>query len=273
MLAEAHLSQGRPLGSDGACLESVSGFSHDPIAADVNLYRYCADDPLTHTDPTGLKTCGPDVTDWFVQEINLFLSEADKLRKTLDQMHMHSGDIDPWTAELVNIWKYARWMDYKTPKWNFTSPDCPKAQPGTVSLCGHCIQVNQLGNLMFGIFMTRLDDVELGRDYGRGQLTLPPFVNGPSEPWTKAPWKETAYDIGVWIGDNCEGKKSIDAKTFCELFNEGRNDDEDDPIRRPPIEHGCEGIKPCNAKYNGPHSTFTGEPGTDSSGNTRERAL
>ena len=49
--------QGRRWGSDGASLESVSGFSHDPIAADVNLYRYCGDDPLIHTDPSGLRTC------------------------------------------------------------------------------------------------------------------------------------------------------------------------------------------------------------------------
>jgi hypothetical protein len=29
----------------------------DPIKADMNLYRYCGNDPLTHTDPSGLRTC------------------------------------------------------------------------------------------------------------------------------------------------------------------------------------------------------------------------
>ena len=41
-------------GWDGACLESVSAFSHDPIFIGTNLYRYCGDDPTNYSDPTGL---------------------------------------------------------------------------------------------------------------------------------------------------------------------------------------------------------------------------
>lgn len=51
-----HASRERRWGSDGACLESVSDFSVDPIgfeAEDGNLYRYCANNPLLYTDPTG----------------------------------------------------------------------------------------------------------------------------------------------------------------------------------------------------------------------------
>ncbi len=39
--------------------------SRDPIAADVNLYRYCGNDPMSRTDPTGLKQC------WCVSEPKL----------------------------------------------------------------------------------------------------------------------------------------------------------------------------------------------------------
>ena len=55
---EAHLNQGRQLGWDGACLESVSGFSHDPIGyrGGMDLYEYCGDDPTMYLDPAG--------TDW-----------------------------------------------------------------------------------------------------------------------------------------------------------------------------------------------------------------
>jgi hypothetical protein len=53
------LSQGRRWGSDGASLESVSGFSDDPIESDWNLYRYCGNSPLTGVDPTGL--AGDDI--------------------------------------------------------------------------------------------------------------------------------------------------------------------------------------------------------------------
>ncbi len=41
-------------GWDGACLETVSGIAHDPINADINLYRYCGDNPAIYVDPTGL---------------------------------------------------------------------------------------------------------------------------------------------------------------------------------------------------------------------------
>lgn len=53
--AEAHVSRERRWGSDGACLEGVSAFSHDPIGYDggINLYEYVGDDPLMRTDPTG----------------------------------------------------------------------------------------------------------------------------------------------------------------------------------------------------------------------------
>ena len=42
-------------GWDGASLESVSAFSHDPAGyrGGINLYEYCGDDPLTRTDPSG----------------------------------------------------------------------------------------------------------------------------------------------------------------------------------------------------------------------------
>jgi len=52
---EAYVSQGGRLGWDGACLESVSAFSHDPIgyAGGMNLYAYCGDNPVNATDPMG----------------------------------------------------------------------------------------------------------------------------------------------------------------------------------------------------------------------------
>ena len=51
---EGRASRERRWGSDGARLEYVSAFSVDPIAADNNLYRYCFNNPLIYTDPTGL---------------------------------------------------------------------------------------------------------------------------------------------------------------------------------------------------------------------------
>lgn len=51
---EGRVSSESQQGFGGATLEWAVGFSIDPIAADINLYRYCGNDPLTRTDATGL---------------------------------------------------------------------------------------------------------------------------------------------------------------------------------------------------------------------------
>ena len=40
-------------GCDGASLGFASGYSVDPIAADINFYRYCGNTPLIAVDPLG----------------------------------------------------------------------------------------------------------------------------------------------------------------------------------------------------------------------------
>ncbi len=48
-------------GWDGACLETVSAIAHDPIAADINVYRYCTNNPVDTADPNGE---APKQWDW-----------------------------------------------------------------------------------------------------------------------------------------------------------------------------------------------------------------
>jgi hypothetical protein len=36
-------------------------FNRDPIAGDINLYRYCSNDPLVQTDASGLEPAPPDI--------------------------------------------------------------------------------------------------------------------------------------------------------------------------------------------------------------------
>ncbi len=51
-------------GWDGASLETVSAIAHDPVQADINLYRYVANNPLINTDPLGLKKETVCCTQW-----------------------------------------------------------------------------------------------------------------------------------------------------------------------------------------------------------------
>jgi hypothetical protein len=72
---EAYLSQGRRWGWDGASLESVSGFSQDPIGyrGGFNLYEYVGDDPLIRTDPSGNIL---EITDYFKDLLNKLCPEG-----------------------------------------------------------------------------------------------------------------------------------------------------------------------------------------------------
>ena len=56
MRVEGRLTREQAWGWDGASLESVSAFSHDPAASSPNLYQYCGNNPLQYTDPLGLAT-------------------------------------------------------------------------------------------------------------------------------------------------------------------------------------------------------------------------
>ena len=58
-----HLSRCRLLGSDGASLKRTVDAFVDPIAADVNLYRYCGDSPTNFMDPSGCLQDEAAVTD------------------------------------------------------------------------------------------------------------------------------------------------------------------------------------------------------------------
>jgi hypothetical protein len=80
--------------------------------------------------------CGPDVTDWFLWEINLHTA-------------LFKGTVANEPAKLVAFGEYARRIAYKYLR--FSAGACP-AEPclETVTLCGKCINVSELGNIMFG---------------------------------------------------------------------------------------------------------------------------
>jgi hypothetical protein len=60
------VSQGTRWSWDGACLETVSAFSHDLIGykGGINLYEYVKDNPMGFTDPGGLYVQGCICKSW-----------------------------------------------------------------------------------------------------------------------------------------------------------------------------------------------------------------
>ena len=86
----AQLSPRTRWGSDGASLGSVSAFSHDPLRADMNLYRYVGNNPVINTDPSGLI--------WALYDIPASCWKCNLVAFVL------SGYASGWDTLLFNYW-------------------------------------------------------------------------------------------------------------------------------------------------------------------------
>lgn len=90
-------------------------------------------------------TCGPDVTDWFVKEINIHVRFIQRQRLHLDRYQ------PSWGVYSLIFAEYAKNLHYKRLSFRLGScPTCKKCQ-NTVTLCGKCIHVSELGNIMYGL--------------------------------------------------------------------------------------------------------------------------
>ena len=101
----------------------------------MSLYECVNSDPSANVDPFGLDCCGPDVTDWFVKELNI--------HSAFFRQHREAGHGLPFIS-------YAKRIPYK---WLiFKTENCPAGDKckDTVTLAGHCIHKSDLGNIMFG---------------------------------------------------------------------------------------------------------------------------
>jgi hypothetical protein len=126
-------------GWDGASVESVSAFSHDPIgfaAGDVNLYRYVGNMPTMATDFTGTQAAGANEV--LVDQQNPFPVDAkvsgwDIADEIQDFLEGPGEQFDQFGLGLASMWPdVAEWKGGI--KW-----DCDKgtstlvAKPGAVS--------------------------------------------------------------------------------------------------------------------------------------------
>jgi RHS repeat-associated protein/uncharacterized delta-60 repeat protein len=188
--------------------------------------------------------CGPDVTDWFNKEIELFKHEVKHL---LDGQDPWLADNDPlipiqWQAEKLKLLHdLGLSADYKSRDFGTGA--------GNVSICGMCVGSNQLGNLMFGIVAGLLGLTEDARSYGRGDSIIGKLggATGPSQNWKDAPWKESAFDAGVAIAGGM---------SLCDALHKAKD-----------LSHGCGNAAPSKEPYNGPHTDFSKPSLVDPSGN------
>ncbi len=113
--------------------------SRDPIGYGdgPNLYQYVRAAPLVLLDPSGLEACcGPDISQWFKWQLDRIRGWARTKRSPRD----------PELIQAVKTMKFEeagiRGMDNCGP----IGEECKD----TVTLCGTCINVTELGNIAYG---------------------------------------------------------------------------------------------------------------------------
>ncbi len=161
--------------------------SLDPVegvlqqAMSLNRYAYVAGNVMNAVDPSGMigeqppnctiqttsfeKCCGPDVSAWFVEELNIHRNWVEQHFSDLEEEWLEINRQvarDPESLVAIgsamlmdflwdNFRPYARAIPYK---WmNFRTLDCPSIDnecKRSVTLCNKCIDRSELGNIMFG---------------------------------------------------------------------------------------------------------------------------
>jgi RHS repeat-associated protein len=96
--------------------------NRDPIAADVNLYRYCRDNPLTNVDPTGSRT---SVTVTRDRPMCIFYKDG-------DVMHLDPGTEIVYDDNGVPKWvHFGSYPSYIDSDYETIGPCPPPPQPPT----------------------------------------------------------------------------------------------------------------------------------------------
>lgn len=157
------------------------------------------------------KKCGPDVSEWFRNEMERHRQNLDKVRANF-----------PPILWIAWVWKNGMSIQYKS--MDFKSKNCPSGCDDTVWLCGHCVDRSELGNIILGFWVAYL---------GFSAAVLVGGVNviGSKKPGEGADNATDAAGIGLGHAmgvklRKARGKKATPAelktaKAFCSFLNEG----------------------------------------------------
>lgn len=149
--------------------------------------------------PDGKKICGPDVTDWLVDQIN-------KNKKDMWDNHTWFTFCDPWffrdMAQAGGPWDFKNTVDFKVNKGggDMRPQDCD----GTVTLCGLCLNKDVPGNIHYaalGATCFGVDAVWYGSEIAeRGQSPgVWDIMFGPGGQNVDPEWDQQALAAGIVI--------------------------------------------------------------------------
>jgi len=174
--------------------------------------------------------CGPDVTDWFYDELILHWNYS------VTQYNNHGWWRFHAPSSYTDFATYANSLNYKF--MAFAGQTCPVNCPGTVTCCNTCLHKSELGNLMFGI---------TGRLWGfyYFQLRLGTWIKGAG---LRSAWDRAAAEAGYDSATNNATALTASAASMCQTLRAHPQwANIQDPIAVPcPI---------CTEVYTGPHST------------------
>jgi RHS repeat-associated protein len=203
----------------------------------LNPYLYVLASPATLRDPSGFEACGsqcgPDITDWFAEELKIHRNwvqtersafDAETLRKfeeCLKASPSSEACIGILTARqkdwLLSFADYAKAIPYKWMHFRHLVPDCPSVDClFTVTLCDTCIHRGELGNIMFGFTArdwgwTALDGW-LAREIAIGAGAL------------QQPWDRAAAGIGYHLSVEYTDRALPDPEALCASMKGSRGD-------------------------------------------------
>jgi RHS repeat-associated protein len=203
--------------------EPLSGFVTRPQS--LNRWVYVKNNPVNRRDPTGLREdegcerCGPNIDDWFLEEIKIHWDWVahEKAIYDLDSMRLcpPTNPLDPdWclaerrTAWVFKIRDYLKAIPYKWMNFSDLVSGCPSSVlcRNTVTLCDTCLERSELGNIMFG-FSSQVTGFSNWFTFWAGHDR----AKGLQETWDQA-----AAGAGYYFGQHNLVPPHSD--TMCEIF-------------------------------------------------------
>jgi RHS repeat-associated protein len=204
--------------------DPLSGFVTKPQS--LNRWVYVQNNPVNRRDPTGLREdegcdrCGPNIDDWFLEEIKIhwdWIAHERAMYNLITKLVLGSlptkGDRYQWLLKrrvewILQIKDYLKAIPHKWMNFSDLVPGCPSSVlcRNTVTLCDTCLERSELGNILFG-FSSQVVGLSNVETYAGGHY----YAKGLQEPWDQA-----AAGVGYYFGQY--NLVPLHSNTMCQIF-------------------------------------------------------